>query len=157
MKTMNTSICSPISDDPEHRMRKLRSRRRTPRAPAIGMAVATLLAAPVHRASAKVSKAIQWRANATGLPRAAHQRAALPIIGILSSTAASCPGSSYVTAMSFRRSLLNFRVRLAADKDSRASEIQPKQKRNHRIQASIDSLRAEVILINAKQRGGCDP
>jgi hypothetical protein len=99
---------------------------------------------------------IQWRANAAGLPRAATPRAAL-MIGTLSSTAASCPGSSYVSAMGFRRGLLNFRVGLAADKDSRASEIQPKQKRNHCIQPSIDSLRTEVILINAKQHRGCDP
>jgi hypothetical protein len=58
--------------------------------------------------------------------------------------------------MGFRRGLLNFRVGLAADKDSRASEIQPKQKRNHCIQPSIDSLRTEVILIDPKQqrRGG---
>ncbi len=72
--------------------------------------------------------------------------------GTTLATAASFLMPLFVGATDFGGCLFNFRIRLAADKDCRAREIQPKQKLNHRIQASIDSVRTEVILIEPEQK-----
>jgi hypothetical protein len=48
--------------------------------------------------------------------------------------------SSYVRATRVCRGLLDFRVNLASNEDSRAREIQPQQQRNHRLHFRIGPL-----------------
>jgi hypothetical protein len=61
-----------------------------------------------------------------------QQRAALLVLTALA-TAAAFPGVPHVTVAAFGRRLLNFRVCFTTNKDSRACEIKPQQKRGHRI------------------------
>jgi hypothetical protein len=56
------------------------------------------------------------------------------------SAAARVPGSSYVRVTRVRRGFLDFRINLASNEDSRAREIQPQQKRNHRLHFCIGPL-----------------
>jgi hypothetical protein len=53
-------------------------------------------------------------------------------------TAASLSGLPHVRVTGFRRGFLNFGVRLTPNKNSRACQVEPQQKRGHGVQSSID-------------------
>src|SRR5260370_35869797 len=65
----------------------------------------------------------------------------------LLSPASPLAGPPHVRVTGFCRSLLNLGVRLTANEDSRACEIEPEQKRRHRIQSPIDPRRRTEMLL----------
>src|SRR5207249_8065681 len=74
-------------------------------------------------------------------------------VGAALTAASPLAGPPHVRVTGFCRSLLNLGVRLTANEDSRACEIEPEQKRRHRIQSPLDPLgRTEMLLACPKQQ-----